>query len=163
MTDIETLMGLCSALALTVTEGATEAWDSIVGKAQNPPPDGASDETIDVETWHAAQHVAAALAEIPPRLRWLQEKHPTPQPKSQVNELAAIFAEMPGDTALWLDISRRLEVLRRHSDPDYRGPERDETVDYMTWAHLRNINRVVRDMAQAFAAMERGDDPDIPF
>lgn len=82
---------------------------------------------------------------------------------TQIDQLNAIFADVPGEPAMWLDLSARLEALRRTSDPEYKGPERDGTIDYITWAHLRNINRVVRDMAQAFAALERGNDPDIPF
>lgn len=82
---------------------------------------------------------------------------------TQIEQTIALFKSMPGDTATWLELSGKLQILQHLTDPMYKGPERDGTIDEHQWGHIRNVARAADDLAFALASMERGDDPDIPF
>lgn len=164
MTDLDTLMTLARALASVIKPDTVAAWDDIVGKAQNGPPDGAADGTIDADTWAHARRLADAVSSIAGRLTVLFEWYPhAPRPQTQLDQVVALFNAMPGDVATYVRIAKDLDVLKRHTDPVYRGPERDGTVDERQWGHIRNVARAMRDLAFALKSMENNDDPDIPF
>lgn len=82
---------------------------------------------------------------------------------SQLDQVVALFNAMPGDVAAYRALSDRLQVLKRYTDPAYRGPERDGTVDARQWKHIRNVAGAMRDLAFALQSMETDQDPDIPF
>lgn len=164
MSDLDTLMTLARALASVIKPDTVAAWDDIVGKAQNGPPEGAADGTIDADTWTHARKVADGISAIDGRILFLLERHPlTPRPQTQLDQVVALFNAMPGDVATYVRLARDLEVLKRHADPAYRGPERDGTVDERGWGHIRNVSHAMRCLAFALKSMEDNDDPDIPF
>lgn len=85
------------------------------------------------------------------------------KPMTQLDQVVALFNSMPGDVAAYRALSDQLQVLKRHTDPAYRGPERDGTVDERQWKHIRNVAGAMRDLAFALQSMETDQDPDIPF
>lgn len=81
--------------------------------------------------------------------------------------LDAILQDIPGDAGSWQALADRCNAILPKHSPSWtlqalveRG---DGTVDEMTWGHLRNIARSIRDLAFVLGAADRGDDPDIPF
>ncbi len=78
--------------------------------------------------------------------------------------LEAFAADLPGDAASWQALSDRINAFAPRLTQDLYGkPLGDGTVDAKTWGHVRNIARAVQDLAFVLGALERGDDPDIPF
>lgn len=62
MTDRETLDSMLSMLGdLTSLQ---VRWDELLGKAQNGPPDGGADGTIDGDTWSYMQSFCRALTQL---------------------------------------------------------------------------------------------------
>lgn len=81
--------------------------------------------------------------------------------------LEQFAADMPGDTATYEALAKRShDLMPNGSRVLYCDPGKtygDGTVDAKTWGHLRNIARAVQELAFVLGALERGDDPDIPF
>lgn len=115
-----------------------------------------------VATWDSASRGTKHMIETARRLGLKVHVHEV-KPMTQIEQVVALFDAMPGDVATYVRIAKELEVLKRHTDPAYRGPERDGTVDERQWGHIRNVARAMRDLAFALKSIEDNDDPDIPF
>lgn len=82
-------------------------------------------------------------------------------------KLEAIAADIPGDAASWQALADKVRAMLPHTSHPwtcdaYKG-HGDGTLDANMWGHLRNLDRALQEFAFVLGAMERGDDPDIPF
>lgn len=83
-------------------------------------------------------------------------------------KLEAIAADIPGDAASWQALADKVRAMmpgRRPAAWTLQAIQRegDGTLDAKMWGHLRNLDRALQEFAFVLGAMERGDDPDIPF
>ena len=62
MTDRDAIMQPLKRLVAGIGTADLKALHEALGKAQNGPPDGAADGTIDAAEWKAASDIARALA-----------------------------------------------------------------------------------------------------
>lgn len=86
--------------------------------------------------------------------------------------LEQFAADLPGDTAAYEALTKRLHemlapyrvaVVAVSHDSRAFANHGDGTVDAKTWGHVRNLARALQELAFVLGALERGDDPDIPF
>lgn len=74
------------------------------------------------------------------------------------DRLEAFAESFPADAETYAALTKQGKDLVQRTQNGGDG-----TVDAKNWGHLRNIARALQELAFVLSALERGDDPDIPF